>query len=274
MLTENNNKNLCISLPTAIKTKIDRLYQSKYTSTDLNKIYFLVHIINKKKSYPLNNGKHAWMLSLKCGEVSEILHRLVSNKIIQIEKEFTIGSNSNIYSMATPYDYKSPDCFHLNYYAGQIKFPTWVQRWVADGGNAKDAETTNWVKVPNEKPVKKVSKSQDEKDLIIAAQAKEIAMLKAQLAALSTVPNYTPEAKIKPFETIKVETDAITSSTQFTAANGQIFTVENVELYEVELIELIKQKYKRTLPSIFCGGKVFDIERGVVKEFIKEPELI
>lgn len=277
MSTENNNKNLCISLPTAIKTKIDRLYQDRlspvqYNSTDLNKIYFLVHIINKRKSYPLNNGKHAWMLSLKCGEVSEILHRLVSNNIIKIDKEFAIGSNSNTYSMVTPYDYKSSDCFRLNYYEGQIKFPTWVQRWVADGGNAKDAKTTNWVKVQTKKPVKKIA-TLDEKDLVIKQQANEIEFLKAELAALKGLSNNESVATIKAPEPPKAESNTITSAMEIIADNGHKFILENANEYTDELINLIKAKYKRTLPMILCDGRAFIIQRDVLRERVKESVL-
>ncbi|WP_316817310.1 hypothetical protein [Pedobacter nyackensis] len=178
------HKNLIISIPKEIKNKIDAEFGKEYSKAGLEKIYFLYFKINKENNnYQVNSTNHTWFYGFKNrGELGQILHRLV-NKIfiLKISESYTIGYKSNTYSLMKPYDYKNENCYRINYYDGQVKFPMWVQKYVADGGIVKNRETTNWIK-----DAKNSTKSESNKDIEIKQLKAEIERLQGLLSKVDT----------------------------------------------------------------------------------------
>ena len=177
----NKNNSLIVSIPTYLKIKIDEAFQSTYSATDLSKIYFLVYKINKEGVYQVHIHNHAWMLSLRKDEPSNILSTLVTLGIIKLVSKHRAKEKSRSYQLNKAYDYKSTDCFRINYYEGQCKFPIWVSRYLADGGIVKAKEHSNYQK-----------KAGDSKDLLISSLQERIKHLEAQLGIIEQSSDIKP----------------------------------------------------------------------------------
>ena len=182
MSTNNENKNLIISIPLKTKELIDKKFGKIYSPTDLNKIYFLVFKINKENNnYQINSRNHAYMLSLKNGgELSDILVGLTAIKVISKFSNYEVNKTSNAYSLCKPYHYKDSNIHRINYYVGQCTFPKWVSRYIADGGIVKSKLDSNY---------KTTIEVKEDKDAIIAELLKRNAELEKELEVCYEVIN-------------------------------------------------------------------------------------
>ena len=137
MNKELKTNGLIISISKKLKTLIEDKFSSIYSENDLIKIYFLIYKINKEGIYQIKNSDHAWMLSMRKDEVSNILDTLTETGVIKLVTKHKSGERSRSFQLIHPFDYKSEDCFRINFYEGQSKFPIWVQKYIADGGIVK-----------------------------------------------------------------------------------------------------------------------------------------
>jgi hypothetical protein len=267
MSQTDSNKNLIVSLPIQTKLTIDRLFQSEYSQLHLDKIYFLIHKINKEGQYQINAKNHAWFFGLKCGEVTAILRRLTNNNIITLVGEYVQGKASNKYSLAQPFDIRTNNLHRINYYAGQVKFPTWVTKFVADGGVVKNGTTTNWVKDEKEVKEKKHSVSNDSKILIeqqgiiIKEQSTKIVELIGEIKRLTSNSNLQFEPQMKPVETSTQSTASTTSDLKITARNGVELILTDGQRFDDSTIELIKKHYSKSAPLIAFAGNYFTVDK-------------
>lgn len=249
----NSNTNLIVSLPTQTKLTIDRLFQSEYSQIHLDKIYFLIHKINKEGQYQVNAKNHAWFFGMKCGEITAILHKLTNNNIIQLVGGYVKGKSSNKYALPTPYDIRTNNLHRINYYKGQVKFPTWVAKYVADGGIVKNSSTSNWIKAQKQPKIKNTSVFNDtaiklaQKDLLIAELRNEVAELKALL-------NIQPEAEIKPLVTSIESNEQSISDLTIIARNGVELIIKDGVNFDQSTIDKIKKTYSKGNTMIPCGS--------------------
>ncbi|MFW0718691.1 hypothetical protein [Pedobacter sp. N23S346] len=258
-----------------------------YTKANKAKLIFLIHQINywsqNGGDYNLHYKAHYEMLGLSPNDLQSFLSMLVSQKIITLSSAYNNGQNGGVkkcnhYKIIKPFSYQlNAENVDKHFFNLEDKrCPLFIKKFVGDDFKVCCTEYSNSAKelktLKSLKPLKKVSKSStpDEKDLIIAQMAKEIELLKAALKGLS---NNTSVAQIKAPEVPKVESNTSTSTKEITADNGHKFILENANEYTDEMIQLIKAKYRRTLPMILCDGIAFIIEKDVLKERIKEPEL-
>lgn len=261
-----------------------------YTKANRAKLIFLIHQINYWSQngghYNLHYKAHYEMLGLSPNDLQSFLRMLVSQKIITLLSAYNNGQNGGVkkcnhYKIIKPFSYQdNAENVDKHFFNLEDKrCPLFVKKFVGDdfkvccteySKSAKELKTLKALK-----PLKKVSKSStpDEKDLIIKQQANEIELLKAELAALKGLSNNGSVAQIKAPEPPKAESNTITSTMEIIADNGHKFILLNANNYNNELINLIKAKYKRTLPMILCDGKVFIIQKDVLRERVKESVL-
>lgn len=134
------------------------------------KAEFLIHQINfynKNGGYQINSKNHCWLLGIKGGELATILGRLIDSGIIIKVKNFTPGNTSNTYKMVKPLDMATAQ---KSYY--KIDNFQFLKKWAADNHIVKNADMSNFEKNPATK------------SSIIAAQKREINMLKSQVLEL------------------------------------------------------------------------------------------
>lgn len=197
------HRNLIVSIPKEIKNKIDAEFGKEYSKAGLEKIYFIYFKINKEgNNYQVNSTNHTWMLGYKNrGELGQILKRLKDNIfLIKISEAYSIGYKSNSYSVIKPYDYKNENCYTIRFYDGQVKFPTWVQKYIADGGNAKNSETTNWVKITTKSANKESEKDIEIKRLQALLQANGISYSIDEGNSLENVKTPVVVKSVPPFK--------------------------------------------------------------------------
>lgn len=253
---KNNNKNQIISIPREIKKAIDTAFGDTYSNTDLEKIYFLYFKINKENNnYQINTTNHTWMLGFKNrSELSKILDKMVSIPIIKKVDNYQVGIKSNSYALLKTYDYKNENCYRINYYQGQVKFPVWVQKYIADGGIVKNKNTTNYVKPTPE------SKSTDDSKLVVELRA-EIASLRAQLIQSNTS---VVEGVLTPVEALFEPVKTDNKFNKKKVDEPHIYQYEN-ENYTVDQWQLLLTSYEYT-PE--------DLEEAIGESYSSKPIIV
>lgn len=176
----NNESGLSINIPQTLKQQIDFEFQD-LTATHLNKIYFLVHRINKETQYQVNITNHVYMFGFKNSQLTLILSRLSENlNIIKIVKQAKIGHNAHTYAMVQPFAQSATD-FKLHYYPSSMKLPVWVQKFFADGYMAANEKKRLFQRSPAEKQPRAKKASSTDKE--IEALKREIERLRGIIAA-------------------------------------------------------------------------------------------
>ena len=176
----NNESGLSINIPQTLKQQIDFEFQD-LTATHLNKIYFLVHRINKETQYQVNITNHVYMFGFRNSQLTLILSRLSEKlNIIKIVKQAKIGHNAHTYAMVQSFAQSSTD-FKLHYYPSSMKLPIWVQKFFADGYMAANEKLRNYERVPAEKKPRAKKASSTDKE--VEALKREIEKLRGIIAA-------------------------------------------------------------------------------------------
>ncbi|QEC78744.1 hypothetical protein [Mucilaginibacter ginsenosidivorax] len=125
-----------------------------YSEDKLNKVRYIIHQCNyysNKSGYNLDLNNHRWFLSLTRNDLSFIKKTLVEASVIKLSSKSIRGAKSEHYSMVKTFNYLNEATVNKHFfYLNTVDCPLWVQRYVADDSACRNAETTNWVKRPND----------------------------------------------------------------------------------------------------------------------------
>jgi hypothetical protein len=125
-----------------------------YSEDKLDKVRYIIHQCNyysNKSGYNLDLNNHRWFLSLTRNDLSFIKKTLVEASVIKLSSKSIRGAKSEHYSMVKPFNYLNEATVNKHFfYLNTSDCPLWVQRYVADGSACRNAETTAWVKRPND----------------------------------------------------------------------------------------------------------------------------
>lgn len=125
-----------------------------YSEDKLNKVRYIVHQCNyysNKSGYNLDLNNHRWFLSLTRNDLSFIKKTLIEASVIKLSSKSIRGAKSEHYSMVKPFNYLNDATVNKHFfYLNTVDCPLWVQRYVADDSACRNAETTAWVKRPND----------------------------------------------------------------------------------------------------------------------------
>lgn len=130
---KDNTGLLYINVPMNMKEKLELAFPTK-SEKEMMKVFFLIHKINKEKTYQVNITDHADGLSIRRGEVTEILNTLINLFIIKKVSGYKVGVKSNSYSMVHSFNHKSNDCYTKLYDAKLHGCPAWVTKYIKNHG--------------------------------------------------------------------------------------------------------------------------------------------